>query len=175
MEGGRKHKCQHQKPGSRGSALRAAALGSLGRVSLTLSFLICKTGLTALRSAEAPRISRGHKLLLPPYIGRSAVKFSSLLTRLPLRASTWERQRTTLLFPLIYSGNTAQRKEKATRLLVGTAEELSNSLYLRIFFFLNYLSRNVWYNERASNTGKKCSNKTFLQQVLSSPGVQVVI
>lgn len=52
-------------------------------------------------------------------------------------------------FPLIYSGNTGKEKEKQNPLPAGTAQEVSNSLYLHIFLFLNYLSRNVWYKESA--------------------------
>lgn len=57
----------------------------------------------------------------------------------------------------------AEGKRKSTNLM-GSAHEMSNSLYLHILFFLNYLSRNVWYTERASNTLKN------VQQYLSLAG-----
>ena len=66
-----------------------------------------------------------------------------------------------LLFLLISPGTPVKQKAKATRLPVAAAEEESSSLYSPLFFFSNYLSRNVWNHGRASHTGG-------LPQVLSS-------
>lgn len=72
-----------------------------------------------------------------------------------------------LLFLLIFPG-TPVKQEKATRLPVATAEEESSSLYSPLFFFSNYLSRNVWNHERASHTGEVALTQGLLPQVLSS-------
>lgn len=122
--------------------------------SFSLSFLVFKTGPTALLAAEALRMEPRHELpRVRPLGGEQENKVPFLQgPHCLLTVIKWETPKGHLLFLLISPGSPVKQKEKATRRPAATAEEASSSSCLPLFFFSNYLSRNIWYHERALHT-----------------------
>lgn len=134
-----------------------------GPASFSLSFLICETGPTALLTVEALRIGRGREL--PPCGALGGQQENKAPFRQGLHC----------LLDSINVGTSkghlqvpSEAEGESLPPPVATAEEESSSLYSPLFFFSNYLSRNVWNHERASHTGEVVLTQGLLPQVLSS-------